>query len=623
MRPVKADLTNLDEVISKQYEDKIRGIVKDSMQNSWEARKHRKKGTGFRIIYRFSKKIDSYRNVLMIEDFGTTGMNKKRWEAFHAHWRTTKGDYRGGIGRWGQGKTLFLYFSSTNRILTESIDTSGTYRYSIRTNVGYLQSGDKPSSKDPAWVKNPDGSMKLIEDFFPSESKLNHRGTRIWILDVKKELAEEMVIGYLPRQLSESWWELIRNYGVNIEVRINRKTTKIGLPDLPPQRDGVMHERIPIGSGHGKIRKLKIALAKVPIPDSLRGIAIQRGGMTVCRHPLPSSIPEDIRETVSGYCMMDDRLDEEMWEIELANHEGFEARRTVWVDLRRKIDSLADDFLSRYTKGKKPESLPIELDEIIRTVNKLIEEHLGGFGPGEGTTHPDTLPHPPPPPVRISPWGYLGSSKRFDAKDVMKPNGAVRNRTSKSATVNLKARIENSRGTVLWSYNINNLSVGPKSKRALVFPSVTFSALTISKGRHSLRGEIRDNKRNLLHRRTAIFYFGRDPPQTKKGWLKKLLFGRLGGPKANLRNLPINSKGELVVNTAYPELDVIWRSRKLGKRQKARKLEPIITNIALHEAMREVSITWWKDDSIDYDIDEIRRAKDLFDEMWAAYLMGT
>lgn len=99
MRPIKADLTNLDEIISKQYEDNIRGIAKDSMQNSWEARKYRKRGTGFRMVYEFFKKIDGHKNVLVLEDFGTTGMDERRWEVFHAHWYTTKGDYHGGIGR--------------------------------------------------------------------------------------------------------------------------------------------------------------------------------------------------------------------------------------------------------------------------------------------------------------------------------------------------------------------------------------------------------------------------------------------------------------------------------------------------------------------------------------------
>lgn len=485
--------------------------------------------------------------------------------------------------------------------------------------MGYLQLGDKPDRTDPAWLKKHDGNLKLIEDFFPSVSKLNHVGTRIWILDVKKELVDEIVNGYLPRQLSESWWELIRNYGIDIEVRIDRKVTKIGLPELPPQRDGVVHERVPIGSGHGKVRKLKIVLAKEPIPDSLRGIAIQRGGMTVCRHPLPSSIPEDIREKVYGYCMTDDLLDEEMWEIELANHEGFEARKPVWVNLRRKIDSLAEEFLSRYLKGKKLEPFPMKLDELVKTVNKLVEEHLTGLGPGK---RPPGPLGPSLPPVHISPWGYLGSSKRFDAKDVMVINGAVGNKTKKPATVDLKARIESSHGTVFWSYNINNLRVAPNSKKTLVFPKINFSSVTISKGKYLLRAEIRDKKKTLLHRRTAVFYFGRDPPPAGGGWLRKLLFGPLGGPKTNLRNLPINSRGELVINTAYPEIDTIWRSSKLSKRQKAKKLGPIIINIALHEATREVSINWWKDESVDYDIDEIRRAKDLFDEMWAAYLRG-
>jgi len=620
MRPIKADLTNLDEIISKQYEDKIRGIAKDSMQNSWEARKYRKKGTGFRMSYKFFKKIDGHRNILLLEDTGTTGMDERRWEAFHAHWRTTKGDYHGGIGRWGQGKTLFLYFSSPNRILTESIDTKGTYRYSVRTNVGYLQLGDKPSPTDPAWVKKPSGNLKLLEDFFPSVSRLNHIGTRLWILDVKKELVQEITAGYLSRQLSESWWELIRNYGTDIEVAVNRKAAKIDLPELPPTQDMVTHEDVSIGSGHGKIRKLKVVFAKEPIPDSLRGIAIQRGGMTVCRHPLPSSIPEDIREKVHGHCIMDYRLDEEMWAIELANHEGFEARKPVWVNLRKEIDSLAEEFLSKYLKGKKPEPIPMRLDELVKTVNKLVEEHLTGLGLGK---RPPGTPGKPLPPVHISPWGYLGSSKRFDAKDVMAIKGAVGNRTKKPAMVDLKARIESSHRTVFWSYNINNLRADPSSKKPLIFPKVNFSSMRISKGKYSLMAEIRDKKKNLLHRRTAVFYFGRDPPPPSGGWLKKLLFGPLGGPKANLRNLPINRKGELVINTAYPEIDTIWGSSKLSKRQRAKKLEPIIINIALHEATREVSINWWKDESVDYDVDEIRRIKDLFDEMWADYLRGT
>ena len=41
MRKVETDLSKLDELIARQYEDKIRGFAKDTFQNSWEARKGR------------------------------------------------------------------------------------------------------------------------------------------------------------------------------------------------------------------------------------------------------------------------------------------------------------------------------------------------------------------------------------------------------------------------------------------------------------------------------------------------------------------------------------------------------------------------------------------------------
>ena len=85
-------LSTFDDAIKTlEYEDKIRGFAKDSIQNSWEARIHRKKGSDFKIIYKLFRQLDGYKNVLMFEDTGTVGMNDERWSAFHAHWQTTKG----------------------------------------------------------------------------------------------------------------------------------------------------------------------------------------------------------------------------------------------------------------------------------------------------------------------------------------------------------------------------------------------------------------------------------------------------------------------------------------------------------------------------------------------------
>lgn len=396
--------------------------------------------------------------------------------------------------------------------------------------------------------------------------------------------------------------------------------TKVGLAQFPETVDKVPHENVLVDRGHGKIRKLKIVLAKEPVSPSLRGIAIQRGRMTVCRYDLPSSTPEDIRQRTYGYCMLDDQLDEEMWEIELANHEGFESRKAIWVKLRRKIDTFAEEFLLKYSKGKEIKPPPMNIDEIIRTVNKLVDEHLEGLGKG-GKKKGNGGKGKRPPVVHISPWGYHGSNKRFNTADIMEIKGGVVNTTKNDVFVNLRCWIQNSSGVESWSNNINKLKIESETKKPLRFAEIDLSGLTLSKGKYLLRARLECKPLNVRHERTAVFYFEQNPPPTG-GWLRKLLFKPLGGPKANLRNVPINDKGELLINRAYPEIDIIWSSGVLSNRQKAKELAPIVINISLHEAVREVCLKWWQDDKISYDIAEIKKSKDLFDEMWASYLTG-
>lgn len=623
MRKVETDLSKLDELIARQYEDKIRGFAKDSLQNSWEARVNRKKGTNFKIIYHFHKKLDSAKNVLMLEDFGTTGMNDERWKAFHSHWMSTKGaSYEGGVGRWGQGKTLLLYFSSTNTIITESLDyKTNKYKYSVRNNVEYWEAGDELSSDDPSFFKNKKGYLKSISDFFPSVKPLDHNGTRIWILNIKDDLASEIESGYLTSHLSESWWEIIRNYNIELFVTVNGHTQKVTLPQFPDTLDIDDRKILSFNKDHGKIKRLKIILAKSPIQPSLRGIAIQRGGMTVLRYPLPTSTPDNLRDRCYGYCQLDEKLDEEMWAIELANHESFESRKAVWVKLRRRIDSIAEAFILKHSKQKKDEPIPIKLDELIKTINKLVGEHLeglgkGGGGNGGGNEEPHT-----PQPICISPWGYMGDEKRFDKDDIIQPKGAVRNRTKSDVEVGFKVWIESKSGASYWNFNVARIKVQNNSKVELSLPDVELSKISLKKGVYFLKADITDKKKRVIHNRSAVFYYEQDPP-ILGGWLKKLLLTRIGGPKANHRNLPINNKGELVVNTGYPEIANIYFSQSLPKKEKGKLVGPIIINCALHEAAKEALINWWESEN-NFDIEQLKRSKEIFDEMWADYTRET
>ena len=623
MRKVETDLSKLDELVARQYEDKIRGFVKDALQNSWEARINRKKGTDFRMLYQFYDDLDGMKNVLMLEDFGTGGMNDERWKAFHSHWVTTKGgSYEGGIGRWGQGKTLLLYFSSKNTIITESIDDkTKNYRYSVRNNVGYLQLGDKPQHSDPAEFKNKKGELKSIDEFFSSVRPLNHQGTRIWILNVKEELAEEIRKGELSLNLSESWWEIIRNYSIEINVVVNGNIQRVQLPQLPDTKDKENRTDIAINREHGKIKRLKIVLAKEPLKPSLRGIAIQRGGMTVIRYPLPTSAPENLRDRCYGYCQLDDILDEEMWAIELANHEGFGSRKAVWVKLRRCIDSIAESFILKHSRRKEEEPLPLNFDDIIKTINKLVEEHLEGLGKGGHRPPGPRKPQPPPKPICISPWGYAGKNKRFDKGDILQPKGALRNNTDSDVYVRFESWIESKSGSAYWNFGIDHVKIEKQSEVILKIPEIELSKLSLQKGVYYLKAKIMDNKKHILHSRSAAFYYEQDPP-IMGGWLKKIILARLGGPKISHRSLPLNEKGELLINIGYPEIIRIWRSQQMTKKDKVNQLTPIFINIALHEAVREVMLNWWQDSSISFDMEEIKRGKDIFDEMWADYIRG-
>lgn len=626
MKMVETDLSRLDELIARQYEDKIRGFIKDTMQNSWEARINRKRGTDFRMVYQFYRNLDGMKNVLMLEDFGTKGMDYARWKAFHSHWVTTKGgSYTGGIGRWGQGKTLLLYFSSINTIITESIDYQNVkYRYSVRNNVGYLQKGDKPEHSDSDIFKDKNGNLKNITDFFSSVQPLNHNGTRIWVLDVKEDIAVEIEKGELSIQLSESWWEIIRNYGIHgieVDVIVNSNIQRVQLPQFPDTQDSEDKPNIAINREHGKIKRLKIVLAKEPIKPSLRGIAIQRGGMTVIRYPLPASAPENLRDRCYGYCQLDDTLDEEMWAIELANHEGFESRKAVWVKLRRCIDSIAESFILKHSKRDEEEPLPLNFDDIIKTINKLVEEHLEGLGKGGHRPKDPPKPPPPPKPIYISTWGYSGKDKRFDKGDILQPKGELRNNTNLTIHVKFESWIESKSGYTCWNFGIDYIKIEKQSKVILNIPEIELSKISLQKGVYNLKAKIMDTQKHILHIRSAIFYYEQDPPAIG-GWLRKIILTRLGGPKINHRSLPLNEKGELLINIGYPEIISIWRSQQITKKDKVNQLTPIFINIALHEAMREVMLDWWQDSSINFDIEEIKKGKDIFDEMWADYIRG-
>lgn len=627
MRKIETDLSRLDEVIAKQYEDKIRGLAKDSIQNSWAAKKT-EKGKGFRAVFRFHRALGTEASVLCIEDYGTLGMREIEWEAFHAHWKSTKMDYQTGrVSRWGQGKTLFLHFSKTNRILTESIDENGVYRYSARTNVGYLQLGDTPATDDPSWLKNSDGTLKRITDFFPSVKPLDHQGTRVWILNVKDDLAEEIVSGRLVEQLSESWWEIVQKYGAEVlyeeYASALAKVVRVASPQLPEtQADSESDPAKPIPVTNGaRIRVLKLALAKTDVKYSLRGIAIQRGGMTVTRYDSPS-IPQDFKSRVYGYCIPNEELDEELYNIEMANHEGFEPRKSVWVYLRRKLDEELEKFLAPYirTTTVKPQ---INEQEIVRIVNKIVDDYLLGWG----------VDVPPKLPVRFEPWGYKGTEKRFELDEVLQHKASVKNTTDTQVAIKVRRWVEGGGKHLVHETDV--IKIPKKRSWRVELPEIDFKKAGLSPGEYSLKGELLTAKGDRIHARGVKFYLGVDPPppeefpEIKTGggrtWLKRFIIGSISDKEqVHIRNLPYRrDDASVFINDRYKEFQDFMSAFTKGRFTRAdldKRLTHYVVNVLLAEAAKEYLMQLYGQEEKKFDIDQIREGKELFDKMWYDYV---
>jgi len=623
VRKIETDLSRLDEVIAKQYEDKVRGLAKDSIQNSWAARKS-SKGKDFRTVFRFHRRLGEEENVLLIEDYGTWGMGEIEWEAFHAHWKSTRMEYQTGrVSRWGQGKTLFLFFSKTNRILTESIDEREVYRYSARTNIGYLLAGDKTGPEDPDWLKNPDGSLRKITDFFPVKP-LDHQGTRVWILNVKDDLAEEIMAGRLVEQLSESWWEILQKFGAGLEYEeytdqlANKvQVTAPELPEVEAELESDPSKPIPVTNG-ARIRVLKLVLSKGDLKQSLRGIAIQRGGMTVTRYD-SQSVPLDFKARVHGHCIPDDALDKELYSIETANHEGFEGRKSAWVQLRKRIDEELEKFLAPYVR-RPPPKVEIDQTEIVEIVNKIVDDYglLGWGGPT------------PPKAVRFEPWGYKGTSKRFELDDVLEHKAAVKNSTDAAVKAKVRRWVEGAGKHLVHETDI--IKILKRRSWRLALPEIDFRKAGLSKGEYTLKGELMSINGDRLHLRGAKFYLGMDPPPPRpfpeigKGegpsWLKRIDLGFImDKEQMHIRNLPYNRENASVfINANYREFQELILANEKGKFGKAewdKRKRHYLVNVLLAEAAKEYLMQLYgKEEEKEFGVQQIREGKEVFDKMW-------
>lgn len=473
------NLERTDENIADQYPDIFDGLQKDGIQNAWDARLT-KKGKNWKIIFKYEPNY----NALIIEDFGTTGMNQEKWERYQGLWYTDKIEDYEATGSRGQGKFLFHYFSKNKLVLTETIDEDGVYRFSFGTPQEY------------------DDGKKTLADFIPSVPKLDHQGTRIWILNVKDELKPELLnIEKFAGFIAASWWEIIQNYNAICIINFDGSEKIVTIPSLflVKAKRGKHYQSEEVKK-LGRVRNLIIRYQEKEVPTLFQGIAVQRAGMTILRIPIRAD--ETFKKRIYGYCNFDRQLESELKKCELPNHMGFTIKR-AWNHVREFIERKLESFVLELTP--KREKITVDqrvLNEAAKLINKLVYEYAPELSESEG-------------PARTASKTYiesfLSNKRKIDFGEKIKIFCKIANETQKKVKLSLEIKIFHSQSRVNKFSNDFGINLNSDCKRKIKIPQLEFHENNDKAGKYIAEAILKIRKKEI-DRRRFDFYLHEEPP---------------------------------------------------------------------------------------------------------------
>jgi len=593
-RPI--NLERSDANIAEQYPNIYEGLQKDAAQNSWDARAT-KKGKDWKLVFKYIHE----RDILVIEDFGTTGMDSKKWVAYQSLWDTSKAD-EDTLGARGQGKFLFHYFSEDKLLLTETIDENGIYRFSYGT------------------AEEWDDETRKLQDFIPGASPLDRQGTRIWIMSVKPEFKDELLdYRSFMRFIVSTWWEIIRNYNATFIVNFDGVDRQVILPGLPEvlKEKHFENERI---KKIGKIRNLVLRYCKDEVPEEFRGIAIQRGGMVILR--IPVSAEESTKNRIYGYCDFDDDLEMELKKCEMPNHFGF-FNKKAWNHVREHVRRKLDDFLLEITPKKEKIEIAADiLEEAVKLVNDLVSEYAPELlvGPpakgGKGKEPREPVEPREVLPVRID--LFRPNQHKFEYNETLVIDCEIANDTGDKKNLLFKLTITHAEGTEKHNSRYA-LNIPAESRKKIDVQLIDFDEEKDKTGEYTAEGIlINEDTNEQLHKRKFTFYLHEEPPRRGKAFVAKFDFLLGKKPDGTLqyygkwKNLPITEKGTVWVVYDHSEF-VRIRDLARTKKVKSREILLYCARCGFDEALRKLLELRYTDNTLD--LDKIKEIKNSCDEM--------
>jgi hypothetical protein len=507
------------ESISDGYESKLQelgtrwlayAIQKDAIQNSWDARLPQ--NGEWRIEFQIVN--TSKGEFLVITDQGTTGLVGSLWDTeeeqitllsgedsdenlafFLSSNFSNKTNISGG--KRGRGKSLFLVASKNKAFFFESLRADG-----IRVFGGqYIATVSK--SIEYALTQEKEYINDIVDhDLGP----LNKPGTRVFIKNPHRGLVESVSNGTLMDYIEKTWWEIVKKYQANIEILSHKTRTIAQVPDyyrddlLSKQPDLTVKEypnlHIDAGGESYKIKRIKLVYdPSGEIPDDIRGIAIQRNGMTIERRPAEQLVKEEGMQKVYGWVEMEPDLEKSMYDLEDVEHLGFNWIKNPASKLRTEITMKARDFArevkiieselsKQHNLHKKAE------DSVANRINKYLST-LGfrGFSPGRGPIKPHTRVEDLPLRVSIAGFSTPNATKRVDYGNHIKATAQAINELNLPLNLKMKVWLVSKEGNTTRSLE-RDLILLPNETFDLGWEEIEITKEEFSRGEYSFRAKL-------------------------------------------------------------------------------------------------------------------------------------
>jgi hypothetical protein len=507
-----------------------------------------------------------------------------------------------GRGSRGQGKWVFIGASNDKRIFYDTLREDGVYRLGA-----WL--GENQLLQDP-----PEGAEAetLLKKTFPNLTPLREVGTRIIIVNPKKELWE----GFLPilkcpmaLYIAETWWELLKDEA-EILIKWRGNTLKVQSPvyygdaSLKNQvreiwlvRDASLDW---VQNSKAKVKELAIIYSAKAIPEEFRGIAIQRGGMKICNFDIKAGNPlikTEVAENIYGWITFNEEAEKELREIEDPTHYDFGAYlgtfgyhvfgKNGW--LTQEVRKFAEQKLGLGADVRKSDRLDIiAANKLNRFVNKhKLGFTLGTVSPGPG---PGIGPRPrkkirikmPKPSFPMEETRKVEFGDRVQNIKISVVNASESSRKVKLSLV-LKTASRRVQERILKEFVAGQTIVVPAKSESTTFGpyAVTFDSKRFDAGTYALEAEIsllegdilndKFGKAVIVDQERELIYLEENPP-TGKGLLEfidRIKFEE--EKKLQFRVKEKDDKMRIQINILHPaykhneELDDLLAEKKLYK----------------------------------------------------------